>query len=417
MPYRTPYGSHYHETYGCCGATEACGTAGLEPCSICCGAAGSDPSTGGGEASGGTVGAAGADAGDAPYEIEASPVDDAGQETSGEGEDERSVQQVILDAMGMSRDGADAVASGTLAAPQPLGHDSYMSRAVPGMRLTGDEIRTVATVLARYAQADELVGDYDSPETNSTASERDFMRVLGAIAHDIVPETSWEEHEDNVRRETWDKAVREIATNYHAVDALPEPDEDYLPFTAVLPPFREGEDDIWFGVPDFDGGWEGMPIQRAARNSHWTAGSGTYAMDYVRSAIESGEEVPVATTIGRYRIEATVRCGVSQEPGATVRAHRQAERDIRVARPPHPRVEHVAVSRVLYDGRPVPVSGTPTDDHTDFASFRRDLEDWLAAQERRNMPAYGQTMADRRGRAFTRWCMQRDAKEAEERGR
>lgn len=37
MPYRTKSGTHYHETYGCCGATEACSGEGLEPCQICCG--------------------------------------------------------------------------------------------------------------------------------------------------------------------------------------------------------------------------------------------------------------------------------------------------------------------------------------------------------------------------------------------
>lgn len=37
MPYKTKSGTHYHETYGCCGATEACGTEGLAPCQICCG--------------------------------------------------------------------------------------------------------------------------------------------------------------------------------------------------------------------------------------------------------------------------------------------------------------------------------------------------------------------------------------------
>ena len=37
MPYKTRYGSHYHMTEGCCGATEPCdATAGLAPCSICC---------------------------------------------------------------------------------------------------------------------------------------------------------------------------------------------------------------------------------------------------------------------------------------------------------------------------------------------------------------------------------------------
>lgn len=37
MPYKTRCGSHYHETYGCHGATIACDTSGLSPCSDCCG--------------------------------------------------------------------------------------------------------------------------------------------------------------------------------------------------------------------------------------------------------------------------------------------------------------------------------------------------------------------------------------------
>ena len=44
MPFRTPYGNHYHTTYGCHGATEACGTEGLSPCSDCCGRAGAGAS-------------------------------------------------------------------------------------------------------------------------------------------------------------------------------------------------------------------------------------------------------------------------------------------------------------------------------------------------------------------------------------
>lgn len=44
MPFKTPYGSHYHTTYGCHGATEACGTEGLSPCSDCCGKAGAGAS-------------------------------------------------------------------------------------------------------------------------------------------------------------------------------------------------------------------------------------------------------------------------------------------------------------------------------------------------------------------------------------
>lgn len=41
MPFRTRYGTHYHESQGCPAiagkATEACSPAGLEPCAICCG--------------------------------------------------------------------------------------------------------------------------------------------------------------------------------------------------------------------------------------------------------------------------------------------------------------------------------------------------------------------------------------------
>lgn len=37
MPFRTEHGSHYHETYGCHGATIPCSAGGLSPCSDCCG--------------------------------------------------------------------------------------------------------------------------------------------------------------------------------------------------------------------------------------------------------------------------------------------------------------------------------------------------------------------------------------------
>ena len=37
MPFKTRYGSHYHMTEGCHGATIPCGTEGLTPCSDCCG--------------------------------------------------------------------------------------------------------------------------------------------------------------------------------------------------------------------------------------------------------------------------------------------------------------------------------------------------------------------------------------------
>ena len=60
MPYKTPFGSHYHLKIGCNGAFIPCGTSGLEPCSVCCGrisgANASDAGAGGGSASAGTTG-------------------------------------------------------------------------------------------------------------------------------------------------------------------------------------------------------------------------------------------------------------------------------------------------------------------------------------------------------------------------
>lgn len=62
MPYKTQYGKHYHETYGCHGATIPCGTAGLEPCSDCCCHAGEGSGaqgSAGGVSSGGASAASG----------------------------------------------------------------------------------------------------------------------------------------------------------------------------------------------------------------------------------------------------------------------------------------------------------------------------------------------------------------------
>lgn len=42
MPFKTQWGSHYHEVEGCCGATIQCDVKGLEPCAICCGKASSN---------------------------------------------------------------------------------------------------------------------------------------------------------------------------------------------------------------------------------------------------------------------------------------------------------------------------------------------------------------------------------------
>lgn len=57
MPFKTQYGSHYHMTQGCHGATIPCGTEGLTPCSDCCGTRdGGTPSSGGSTPSGMSAG-------------------------------------------------------------------------------------------------------------------------------------------------------------------------------------------------------------------------------------------------------------------------------------------------------------------------------------------------------------------------
>lgn len=77
MPYyRTMYGTHYHMEYGCHGATIACDTNGLTPCSDCCGVGrtitlgGSTPSQGSEDAfvAGGTPTPAGT-GGASPFEV------------------------------------------------------------------------------------------------------------------------------------------------------------------------------------------------------------------------------------------------------------------------------------------------------------------------------------------------------------
>ena len=97
MPYKTKYGTHYHMTEGCCGATEPCGsTDGLSPCSRCCdtGQGGADSSGIGGMPLGGNP----SGSSDGAYE--------ATSETSGQ--DQRDDTKSYLDgAAEMARSGTD----------------------------------------------------------------------------------------------------------------------------------------------------------------------------------------------------------------------------------------------------------------------------------------------------------------------
>lgn len=103
MPYKTRYGSHYHETYGCCGATEPCGSAaGLAPCSICCG------KPGGSGGSGNSQGPEGAASAGAPNSESSQPA----------GGIPRGVGESIPDILPVSH-ARDVSAAGTDLSPKP----------------------------------------------------------------------------------------------------------------------------------------------------------------------------------------------------------------------------------------------------------------------------------------------------------
>lgn len=76
MPFKTQYGSHYHMTEGCHGATIPCGTEGLSPCSDCCGGA-----SGGGSPASSVAGPGSGSAGGGSFSDTARQADEAGEAT------------------------------------------------------------------------------------------------------------------------------------------------------------------------------------------------------------------------------------------------------------------------------------------------------------------------------------------------
>lgn len=129
MPFKTQYGSHYHMTEGCHGATIPCDTTGLTPCSDCCGTAGQG--SGGGSAGGAGTGAGtgsgfAGGGGDIPFLTEEENAEIASQpgtvvaEAGAQGEplDAYDSQTSATHAEGLVEDGAKAVAGG-LEAPDP----------------------------------------------------------------------------------------------------------------------------------------------------------------------------------------------------------------------------------------------------------------------------------------------------------
>lgn len=120
MPWKTKFGTHYHETYGCASgrATIPCDTKGLLPCSICCG--------GGAKGAGGSTSAGGAGAG--------SP--QAGGQGAGTGAAQAGDMPAAgrpADAAGVDRLlatlGSDGSAS--VAEPQPMPSSSTLPELTP----------------------------------------------------------------------------------------------------------------------------------------------------------------------------------------------------------------------------------------------------------------------------------------------
>lgn len=177
MPYRTPYGSHYHEKYGCCGATEACGTDGLEPCSICCG----DASHGGG---GGAPSAAGA--GSMPVlGAETIEEDDRGRAGDTEPDDEQPMPSP-RDMLGR----ASAIVSaalggrrgrhGRIGMPVPSHDgsvDTRLSERAVELMPPPERIRAIPTVLDR-------AGDASLAKAMGTLAEAATAKSAEELPHD-----------------------------------------------------------------------------------------------------------------------------------------------------------------------------------------------------------------------------------------
>lgn len=160
MPYKTRYGSHYHMTEGCHGATIPCDTKGLTPCSDCCG---KSDGAGGGREGAGSAGMAGGSAatGDGSYrKVAASAADEGGVPAS----------KVVMKADAMAAAGLGGMRSGMRAPGDVSGAD-------------------VADALARAGAEEKPVSrigdDTDFALRSSTSDGRaTSLRDLVARGHD-----------------------------------------------------------------------------------------------------------------------------------------------------------------------------------------------------------------------------------------
>lgn len=286
----------------------------------------------------------------------------------------------------------------------------YTSRAVPEIVLTEDEARTVAKVLAMYVDSGAYTIGRDE-EGIGIADDRDFKKVLSGMMNDLVPVMPKAEHEELARRELLAKAQREVERNYRPVDHLVPCDPKYVPFTSYPVEIKNGS--LARGIPGATG-WEGVPFADAARDGRHRYMPDTPVWDYLPEPFATHEDVPISLTVGKYRLNAIINCGISPVPGATVKDDYDYDKMVETVAPAIPRVERVRLVSATRDGAPVDIGdGFPHDDG-DFDAFRHDIDEWLAQQEQHGRPVFANSKMERNGRAFMRLCVERSRREREE---
>lgn len=191
MPYKTPYGSHYHMTKGCHGATIPCDTTGLTPCSDCCGAgADGDSGSSGGSAGAGGVGSpmAASVSGEFAADDLTEPVaTDMTPDlaTDGELDGWEPTEEDLSDADAALSGMAELYATGGVTAPDP----SVLGRLAASRERARRAIRTsLAVARGRVTDACERLGGvlslirgFASPAGRRMAKESPgIVRKLGA---------------------------------------------------------------------------------------------------------------------------------------------------------------------------------------------------------------------------------------------
>lgn len=203
MPYRTPYGKHYHEEYGCHGATIPCDTKGLTPCSDCCGGkAGSDEGTGVG-AGVGTVAASGG--GDGRYEVSDTAAETTDtQSPSAVEENPLATREGLADTLeSVSDTAATGIGSKPLSSVPDITEEEFAEELINVIErmgyeghfggqplpdgefvrqtletLTADQEFMYAAQDAMFLSRDEVIGHMEDDLTNNAALREELRNVM-----------------------------------------------------------------------------------------------------------------------------------------------------------------------------------------------------------------------------------------------